>query len=92
MDVAHATMDNALIVHESEELEINYRMQETTSAIELRQLSPSQRNCRFEDESLTKDIPVYSSSICYMNCRYKTALKLCGCRPFFYHTYGKFNA
>lgn len=79
-------MDNPLTVHASEELEINYRMQETTSAISLRRLSVSQRGCRFEDEPLTNDIPVYSTSICYILCRYKLVLKLCGCRPFFYHT------
>lgn len=81
-------MDNPLIVRASEELEINYRMQETTSAVALRRLSVSQRGCRFEDEPLTNDISVYSTSICYIICRYKLALKLCGCRPFFYHTLG----
>lgn len=88
LDVAHATMDNPLVVKESEELEINYRMQETTSAIALRKLTPSQRNCRFEDEPLTKSLPIYSASTCYILCRYKVVMKLCGCRPFFYHKLG----
>lgn len=88
-DVAHATMESSLVVREGEELEINYRMQETTSAVSLRSLRPSQRKCRFEDEPQTNDIAVYSTSICYIICRYKMTLKLCGCRPFFYHKFGK---
>ncbi|RZC36042.1 pickpocket protein 11-like, partial [Asbolus verrucosus] len=88
LDVVHATIEPPLVVHESEELEINYRMQETESSLALRDLTPSQRKCRFYDEPIVSDIAVYSSSICYMMCRYKLAIKLCGCRPFFYHNFG----
>ncbi|XP_064212424.1 sodium channel protein Nach-like isoform X1 [Tribolium castaneum] len=88
LEVAHATIDPPLIVHESEELEINYRMQETESSLALRDLSPLQRKCRFYDEPISDELPVYSSSLCYMECRYKLALKLCGCRPIFYHNFG----
>ncbi|KAJ3659698.1 hypothetical protein Zmor_011372 [Zophobas morio] len=85
LEVVHATADPPLLVHESEELEINYRMQETESSPSLKYLSPSQRNCRFYDEPISAELPVYSSSLCYIICRYKLALRLCGCKPFFYH-------
>ncbi|KAJ3627952.1 hypothetical protein MTP99_015287 [Tenebrio molitor] len=88
LEIVHATTEPPLIIHESEELEINYRMQETEASLALRDLTPSQRKCRFYDEPLSTDVPVFSSSICYTICRYKLALKLCGCRPFFYHNLG----
>lgn len=87
MEVAHTTMEPPLTLHESEELEINYRMQETESSLALRDLSPSQRKCRFYDEPISSKLPVFSSSLCYMECRYELALKLCGCRPLFYHNF-----
>lgn len=89
MDVIHATVDSPLYLGESEELEINYLMQETSSADSLRQLTPAQRKCRFDDEPLTDDVPVYSTTVCYIACRYRLVMKLCGCRPFFYHFMGK---
>lgn len=66
-------------------------MIETVSSPDLRYLSPSQRRCRFDDEPLTKEVPFYSTSICYVMCRYRLALELCGCKPFFYHFLGIFN-
>ncbi|XP_017781531.1 PREDICTED: uncharacterized protein LOC108566244 [Nicrophorus vespilloides] len=84
-DIAHATSEQPLHVKESEELEINYRMQETIASVNLRYLLPSQRQCRFDDEPINSDIPAYSASICYISCRYRLVLKLCGCKPFFYN-------
>lgn len=78
-----------MLVKESEELEVNYRMQETVASSNLRSLTPSQRQCRFDDEPLTNDISAYSNSICYIMCRYRLAMKYCGCKPFFYHFLGK---
>ncbi|KAJ8965038.1 hypothetical protein NQ314_004436 [Rhamnusium bicolor] len=85
LDIVHITYDLFHELGESEELEINYRMIETMSSPALRYLTPSQRRCRFDDEPLTHEVPVYSTSLCYVICRYKLALKLCGCKPFFYH-------
>ncbi|KAJ8919002.1 hypothetical protein NQ315_016906 [Exocentrus adspersus] len=85
LDIVHITARSYHDVEESEEMEINYRMIETISTPDLRYLSPTQRRCRFDDEPLTGEVSFYSTSICYVLCRYKLALKLCGCKPFFYH-------
>lgn len=89
MDVAHITSRHGHIVEQSEEMEINYKMIETSASSNIKYLAPSQRKCRFEDEPFTKDIPIYSNSLCHMQCRYRMALKLCGCKPFFYHILGE---
>ncbi|KAK9879010.1 hypothetical protein WA026_003824 [Henosepilachna vigintioctopunctata] len=84
LDVVHATIDEPIVVEQSQEMDISFQMQETTSSPTLRQLSPAQRKCRFHDEPQTKEVPIYSTSICYMLCRRDLALALCGCNPFFY--------
>ncbi|GLV31946.1 pickpocket 3 [Carabus blaptoides fortunei] len=84
----HTTTAPPLLLPEKAELEINYRMQETRPADSLRRLSVSQRQCRFLDEPISGEIPVYSTSICHMLCRYHYAMRVCGCKPFFYHTLG----
>ncbi|KAJ8985058.1 hypothetical protein NQ317_019741 [Molorchus minor] len=88
LEVVHATYNSFYPVEESEELEINYRMIETVSSPDIRYLTPSQRKCHFDNEPLTTDVPVYGTSICYIICRHKLSLKLCGCKPFFYHFLG----
>uniref|UniRef100_A0A182V6Z7 Uncharacterized protein n=1 Tax=Anopheles merus TaxID=30066 RepID=A0A182V6Z7_ANOME len=57
-----------------------------------RELSISQRQCRFthEDEILLFS-PVYSYNLCRIECRMKFAFKLCGCVPHFYRPVGKGN-
>ena len=57
-----------------------------------RELSISQRQCRFthEDEMLLFS-PVYSYNLCRIECRMKFAFKLCGCVPHFYRPVGKGN-
>ncbi|KAK9731145.1 Amiloride-sensitive sodium channel [Popillia japonica] len=84
-DIVHATISPPWIVKENQEFEINYRMQETIADSSIRSLNPIQRRCRFEDEPLSNEVRHYSSTICYMLCRYRIVKKLCGCRPFFYH-------
>lgn len=91
LDVVHSNLGDALYIHETEELEINFRMQETTSDPNLRSLTPKQRKCRFYDEPIMKEIPFYSTSLCYIGCRYNIIKKICGCRPFFYHFLGLFR-
>lgn len=52
-------------------------------------LSPSQRKCRLEYESeplLASS--VYSFNLCRSQCRFKMALKECGCIPYFYRSIG----
>ncbi|XP_060525278.1 sodium channel protein Nach-like [Cylas formicarius] len=84
LDIIHATTESPLTVFESEELEVNYELMETTSSPNIRYLTPFQRKCRFDDEPITKNVPVYSSTVCYTICRYQLAMNRCGCKPFFY--------
>ncbi|KAF7266909.1 hypothetical protein GWI33_019836 [Rhynchophorus ferrugineus] len=88
LDVIHTTSEAPFLVGNSEEFEINFKLSETYSSPNIRYLSPQQRRCRFDDEPLTKNVPVYSKSICYMECRYKMAIKMCGCKPYFYKFIG----
>lgn len=69
------------------DMEINYRMIETLSSPNIKYLVPSQRKCRFNDEPTIKHFSNYSISICRMACRYKLAMKFCGCKPYFYHIF-----
>lgn len=87
----HATSETPTLVRQSEEYEVNYKLAETYSLNDIRYLTPQQRKCRFEDEPLTNNVPVYSNSICTMECRYRLAMEKCGCRPFFYLFLGKFS-
>ncbi|XP_072380240.1 sodium channel protein Nach-like [Diabrotica undecimpunctata] len=70
------------------DMEIDYRVIETQSSPDIKYLAPSQRKCRFDDEPIRKDVPVYSISICQMGCRHNLAMKFCGCKPYFYHIFG----
>ncbi|XP_052863148.1 uncharacterized protein LOC128269784 [Anopheles cruzii] len=66
--------------------------QEILTSRNARDLSISQRQCRFSHESdqLTFS-PVYSYSLCRIECRMKLANKRCGCVPHFYRAVGKRN-
>ncbi|XP_074038745.1 sodium channel protein Nach isoform X1 [Leptinotarsa decemlineata] len=89
IEFPHTTSKVSHEVEKGDEIEINYRMIEADSSPDIKYLSPSQRMCRFDDEPITNDVTGYSLSICYTVCRYKLALKLCGCKPFFYHFLAK---
>lgn len=54
-----------------------------------RHLTVKQRKCRMYYESNLRHFPVYSYTLCRMECRAKLALKLCGCLPHFYRKMGK---
>lgn len=49
----------------------------------LRKLSIVQRKCLFNDESI-QQLPVYSYNACILVCRAQAAIRLCGCRPYYY--------
>ncbi|XP_018327615.1 sodium channel protein Nach-like [Agrilus planipennis] len=85
LDIPHISMDPPILLDESGEIEINYRMQETTADSATRSFTPTQRGCRFDDEPPDKIMPAYSASFCYVHCRYKKALEHCKCKPLFYH-------
>lgn len=53
------------------------------SSEELRKLTIAQRKCLFSDESI-KELSVYSYNACNLVCRANAAIKLCGCRPYYY--------
>lgn len=57
-----------------------------------KRLKPSQRNCRlgYESETLLTS-SVYSFNLCRSQCRFKIALKECGCIPYFYRNIGGLN-
>ncbi|XP_053678217.1 uncharacterized protein LOC128728576 [Anopheles nili] len=57
-----------------------------------RELSVSQRQCRFTHEGdVLMFSPVYSYNLCRIECRMRFAFKLCGCVPHFYRPVGKHN-
>lgn len=53
-------------------------------------LSISQRRCRFPHESNLKHNPIYTYTMCRMECRISLCLKYCNCIPHFYRRIGKF--
>ncbi|KAL9697993.1 hypothetical protein quinque_001434 [Culex quinquefasciatus] len=55
-----------------------------------RELSISQRKCRFTHEAdILQFSPVYSYNLCRIECRMKLAVRFCGCVPHFYRNIGK---
>ncbi|CRK95957.1 CLUMA_CG009401, isoform A [Clunio marinus] len=79
----------------TDEIESTYNMLETMfnkrrSSDALRTLNVIQRKCIFNDESI-EQLLIYSYGgliicliTCSLVCRAKEALRLCGCRPYFY--------
>ncbi|XP_023310115.1 sodium channel protein Nach [Anoplophora glabripennis] len=63
---------------------ISLSVKQTYTTPDARQLSIKQRHCAFPDEIKLKVDDVYSYSACTRQCRMDTAMKLCGCIPFFY--------
>lgn len=61
-----------------------FLMQLMLSASEsLRQLTIVQRKCLFSDETI-QQLPVYSYNACNLVCRAQAAIRMCGCRPYYY--------
>nr|XP_022905748.1 sodium channel protein Nach-like isoform X1 [Onthophagus taurus]XP_022905756.1 sodium channel protein Nach-like isoform X1 [Onthophagus taurus] len=89
LDIVHSSSELPWLVGSSQEVEINYRMQETASDYNLKSLSPYQRKCRFEDEPLEENLGIFSTTFCYVSCRYKKMINLCGCAPYFYKTFNE---
>ncbi|CAO1391230.1 unnamed protein product [Diamesa serratosioi] len=67
----------------TDEIESTYNMLETIANNALRKLTTVQRKCLFNDESI-ENLPVYSYNACNLVCRANAALRLCGCRPYYY--------
>ncbi|XP_037902541.1 sodium channel protein Nach-like [Hermetia illucens] len=50
----------------------------------IRRLRIKQRKCRFIDESNLNHFPIYTFSLCRIECKINAILKFCECLPFFY--------
>ncbi|RZF49192.1 hypothetical protein LSTR_LSTR012457 [Laodelphax striatellus] len=59
------------------------------SSQEVYDLNIHQRHCRFLWESDLIISPVYTYNACRMQCRYNLGLRLCGCVPHVYRSFGK---
>ncbi|XP_041968432.1 acid-sensing ion channel 4-A-like [Aricia agestis] len=57
---------------------------ETRAGAGVRDLPPARRACRHTDEPTSPGRRVYSTNICRLGCRARLALRLCGCKPFYY--------
>ncbi|KAL4705824.1 hypothetical protein ACJJTC_017801 [Scirpophaga incertulas] len=51
-------------------------------------LSVAQRRCRFPNENILQHNPVYSYTMCRMECRIRLCLQYCQCLPHFYRKIG----
>ncbi|KAL0852802.1 hypothetical protein ABMA27_012607 [Loxostege sticticalis] len=51
----------------------------------VRELRVRRRGCRYADESPNEVNKVYSTNTCRLACRSRLAIKLCGCKPFYYN-------
>ncbi|XP_026318483.1 sodium channel protein Nach-like [Hyposmocoma kahamanoa] len=57
---------------------------ETGSGRGVKDLSPRRRSCLYTDEPVQEHRKVYSANTCRLACRSRLAIKLCGCKPFYY--------
>ena len=55
-----------------------------TAEHEVRKLPIAFRKCRYPNENNLEYFDDYTPSYCRMNCRIRSALELCNCKPFFY--------
>ncbi|XP_055543488.1 sodium channel protein Nach, partial [Wyeomyia smithii] len=63
---------------------------ELITSTSVKELSISQRQCRFSFEADALEFsPIYSYNLCRIECRMRLALKYCGCIPHFYRNRGK---
>lgn len=50
------------------------------------------RKCRLEHEAEPLAAsPIYSYNLCRSQCRFRMAMKECGCIPYFYRNVGKYE-
>lgn len=50
----------------------------------VKELTPRRRGCHYTDEPVAVGKHVYSTNACRLACRSKVAMKVCGCKPFYY--------
>ncbi|XP_008546056.1 pickpocket protein 11 isoform X1 [Microplitis demolitor] len=56
---------------------------EISSSEQVRELSLTQRKCMFSYEGRLKMWPIYTKSMCSLECRFNMILKICNCYPHF---------
>lgn len=76
------------------EVLLRIKFDETVSNDRIKMFGISARKCHFDDE-ITSDYGFYpfgsyTKNLCTLEYRIKTAIQMCGCRPFFYKI-GKLN-
>ncbi|KAG4065620.1 hypothetical protein HA402_012610 [Bradysia odoriphaga] len=65
---------------------------ETLTSANARDLTVSQRQCRYTHESeIMMTTPIYSFNLCTRECRMRLASRICGCFPHFYRSRGRRN-
>ncbi|KAM3956870.1 pickpocket protein 11 [Aphomia sociella] len=82
-DVMDASAPSSLTVPSLDRI-IELSVAETRCGKGVRELSPQRRGCLYTDEPVQPGRKVYSTNSCRLSCRSKLAMKLCGCRPFYY--------
>ncbi|XP_050676625.1 sodium channel protein Nach-like [Leptidea sinapis] len=82
-DVADST-DHPSTIYPSLNRFTELSVMETRAGDGVRQLSPRRRGCLYTDETEDSRKQVYSTHMCRLSCRSRLAVKLCGCRPFYY--------
>lgn len=69
------------------DIEVDADINEIFSSERTKLFGVETRKCRF-DKEVTSDrsypLGVYTQNLCLMECSVDAAMKLCGCRPFFY--------
>jgi amiloride-sensitive sodium channel len=78
-----------LIYPETDYTTVEFMALEILTSDEAKPLKPRQRKCRLEHEAEPLDAsPVYSYNLCRSQCRFRMAMKECGCIPYFYRNIG----
>ncbi|XP_039761873.1 uncharacterized protein LOC120635032 [Pararge aegeria] len=57
---------------------------ETRTGPGVRELPPSRRHCHYTDEPTEPHRQVHSTKLCQQGCKSRLAVKMCGCKPFYY--------
>ncbi|XP_060805210.1 pickpocket protein 28 [Amyelois transitella] len=72
------------VVYLSLDRSVELTVIETECGKGIRDLTPQRRRCLYTNEPQRSGGQVYSTNTCRLSCRAKLAVRLCGCRPFFY--------
>lgn len=73
--------------HGAHYLKMKFQLNAVVASNRLRFLTVKQRKCRFRNEPIEENylFLFYTEHLCLISCRILTAVRVCGCRPFFYN-------